>query len=183
MAITVVERWFRQPQVLEPAQAQPTWRIRADAVAFVRAYFSIDRTRLACVYEAPDARAVELSYRAAGLDFDRAWEARMFRELMGLPPLDAVGDRATVVVERSYERPTPLAVVAAQSDAARWCFDANDIDLVDSFMRADGTGSMCVYAAPDAESVRRASRTVHFSFDVAWAATVLEPPAAASTGM
>lgn len=45
---------------------------------WVRSYFSKDRKRMICEFDAPDADAVRLSYRSAGLAFERVWEAEMY---------------------------------------------------------------------------------------------------------
>jgi hypothetical protein len=45
---------------------------------WVRSYFATDRKRMICEFDAPDADAVRLSYRSAGLSFDRVWEAEMY---------------------------------------------------------------------------------------------------------
>ena len=42
-------------------------------VRFVRTYFSADRTRMLCLYDAPDAEMVRQAQREAGVPFDDAW--------------------------------------------------------------------------------------------------------------
>ena len=78
MEIVVVERRLSEPR----AVSEFTQRERCNAACFelhrvrpVRRYFSKDRTRLICIYEAPDAEAVRQANRTAGLPFDCVWTA------------------------------------------------------------------------------------------------------------
>jgi hypothetical protein len=44
-------------------------------VRWVRSYMSLDRRRRICIFEAPDADSVRVSYRSAGVSFERIWPA------------------------------------------------------------------------------------------------------------
>jgi len=45
---------------------------------WVRSYLSSDHRRMVCEFEAPDAEAVRVSYRSAGIRFDRVWTAEVY---------------------------------------------------------------------------------------------------------
>jgi hypothetical protein len=45
---------------------------------WMRSYLSIDRKRMVCEFEAPDAEAVRISYRNAGVKFDRVWPTEVY---------------------------------------------------------------------------------------------------------
>jgi hypothetical protein len=45
-------------------------------VRFVRTYFSRDRKRMICLYEAPDAESVRIAQREAQMPVDRVWSFR-----------------------------------------------------------------------------------------------------------
>jgi hypothetical protein len=47
-------------------------------VKFIRSYFSKDRRRMICEYEAPDAEAVREVQRTASMPFERIWAAEVF---------------------------------------------------------------------------------------------------------
>jgi len=47
-------------------------------VTFIRSYFSKDRKRMICEYEAPDAEAVRRLQRTASMPFERIWTATVF---------------------------------------------------------------------------------------------------------
>lgn len=179
MPLVIVERRFEEPLVFEELQAKEdavAWCLDQYDVRFVRSYASLDRLHMICVYEAPDAEAVRRTQREGTLPFDRVWTASgMFREMLGLDAANPVGDKQTVVCERTYRAPIPLSEVGETSNENRWCFETNNIELIDSYIPTDDMGSLCVFAAPDAESVRRSNRTVKLPFDRVWAATVHEP--------
>jgi hypothetical protein len=45
---------------------------------WMRSYLSADRRRMVCEFQAPDAEAVRVSYRSAGIAFERAWTAEVY---------------------------------------------------------------------------------------------------------
>jgi hypothetical protein len=76
MALVIVERRFAAPVAFEDIQAmedQGAWCLDAHGVTFVRTYFSQDRTRMLCLYEAPDADAVRAAQATIGMPFERVW--------------------------------------------------------------------------------------------------------------
>jgi hypothetical protein len=44
-------------------------------VRWLRSYMSTDRRRRICVFEAADADSVRISFRSAGVTFERVWAA------------------------------------------------------------------------------------------------------------
>jgi hypothetical protein len=135
-------------------------------VRFLRSYFSRDRRRMICLYEAPDAEAVRLAQEKAGVPFETAWTSRVVRH----PGAEPAGD--AVVVERTL--PQPLDEVALRDAAAggAWCLDQHGCRIVWSYLSNDGRRVVCVFAGPDAESVRQVQRQTGMPFDTAWPATV-----------
>ncbi|MBZ0252844.1 MAG: DUF4242 domain-containing protein [Candidatus Methylomirabilis sp.] len=79
--------------------------------------------------------------------------------------------RVQVVVERTFPEPVRFEEVQAREDAAAWCLEAHGVRFLRTFFSADRTRMICVYEAPDAESVRLANRTAGLPFDAAWAAS------------
>jgi hypothetical protein len=142
-------------------------------VSFLKTYFSRDRRRMVCFYEAPDAESVRLAQEKAGLPFDRAWTSRAIRHPGAEPDGDAV------VIERAL--PQPMDEAALRDAAARgsWCLEQHACRLVWSYLSGDGRRCLCVFAAPDAESVRQTQKQMGMPYEVAWPATVHEPPSAA----
>ncbi|MFN7975873.1 MAG: DUF4242 domain-containing protein [Acidobacteriota bacterium] len=78
MSRIIVERTF-DPPVTQEALADvkkkmlpclQTYRVR-----WVRSYLSLDRKRMVCEYEAPDAEAVRDVQREAAAPYERVWNA------------------------------------------------------------------------------------------------------------
>ena len=78
MALILVEREFEEPvtfaevQALEQASGD-CFTLRS--IEFLHSYFSADRTRMICVYEAADAESVREANRLAELPFSQVWSA------------------------------------------------------------------------------------------------------------
>ena len=78
MEHVIVERTFAAPiglADLQGAENDAAWCLRMHNVRFLHSYFSSDRKRMICVYEAPDAEAVRKVQRTANLPFDNIWTA------------------------------------------------------------------------------------------------------------
>lgn len=78
-ANVLVERFFPEPVTFEQIQrledegrwCMENWRVRA-----VRTFFSYDRTRMRCMYIAPDAESVREAQRQANMPFEQIWACR-----------------------------------------------------------------------------------------------------------
>ncbi len=84
----VVERGFDEPTELAPAQAAEdavAWCLEQHGVTFLRTYHAVDRRRMVCIYQAPDAEAVRATQRRAGLPVERAWAAHVLGDLAPTP--------------------------------------------------------------------------------------------------
>jgi hypothetical protein len=81
MSRVIVERKFEDPETYDELQAQEdrfAWCLEQHRVTFIRSYFSKDRRRMICEYEAPDAEAVREVQRTAAMPFERIWTAEVF---------------------------------------------------------------------------------------------------------
>lgn len=81
MARVLVERRFDEATSFDDLQAQEdafAWCAAQHQVTFIRSYFSKDRKRMVCEYEAPDAEAVRRLQRTASMPFERIWTATAF---------------------------------------------------------------------------------------------------------
>lgn len=170
MSLVLVERRFPQPVGLEEIHAreqQAAWCFEAHQVRPVMAYLSTDRTRMACLFDAPDAEAVRRSQDKAGLPYEAAWAAR--------PILHEDADTPAEVIVVVRTLPEPVDEAGAREAAARgaWCLEQRGCRSLRSFLAAGGRRMVCVYAGPDAESVREAQKRVGLPFDEAWPAGVV----------
>ena len=83
-----------------------------------------------------------------------------------------------VVVERTFETPVDLRAVDKTMARSGWCLDVHRVRFVEGFLSADGKRMVCIYEAPDAESVRVANREMGAPFDHVWtAARITRDPA------
>jgi len=81
MSRVIVERKFDEPEAFDELQAQEdrfAWCLEQRRVKFIRSYFSKDRRRMICEYEAPEAEAVREVQRTASMPFERIWAAEVF---------------------------------------------------------------------------------------------------------
>jgi len=141
-------------------------------------YFAIDGSRVACIFEGPDAEAVRNLGRTAGIDSPKhLWTATVMlgrdRDANSAPRLTEPG-YSLVVVERSFPEPVVFSDVQAIEDAGRSCFDMRRIAFLRTYFSLDGRRMLCLYAAPDAEEVRIANRQAGLPFDAAWPARILD---------
>lgn len=167
----VVERTFDEPVDLEALQRREderAWCLEAHSVRFLRTFFALDRRRMLCLYEAPDAESVRLAQRKAGLPFDLAWPARRIGHGA------TAGAGRAVVVERLLPRPFGERDVQRTFDAKAWCLDLYRCRAIESYLSADGTRMVCRFEAPDAESVRQSQRVAALPLSATWPATVHE---------
>ena len=81
MASIIVEYSFEQP-ISDEQLAQMTARfdpcLEIRNGAWVRSSLSVDRTRMICEFEAPDAESVRSALRSAGISFERVWPTQVF---------------------------------------------------------------------------------------------------------
>ena len=82
MAHIVLEQSFEQPVGEEKfaefaKRLDPCLALRRGT--WVRSYFSADRKRVVCEFEAPDAESVREALRTANVPFDRVWSADLFK--------------------------------------------------------------------------------------------------------
>jgi len=81
MARILMEQSFERPM---PDEELSEYAKRLDPCldirdgTWARSYVSIDRRRMFCEFEAPDAEAVIDALRTSGIPFDRVWAAQMF---------------------------------------------------------------------------------------------------------
>jgi len=79
-ANVLVERSWDEPVTLDEIQAiedAGAACLQTHDVEFARTFFSLDRRRMVCLYRAPDAEAVRVAQRKAGMPVDAVWSFRL----------------------------------------------------------------------------------------------------------
>jgi hypothetical protein len=171
LALVIVEREFSGPDAVaaffeKDASSGPF--LEAHGVRRLRSYVAADGSAAASVYEAKDAESVHVAETAAGLPFLRVWTAELERYLEETPPPPA----AIVVMQRDLPVGTTFAVIGERRIERKHCLDLHRTAPVETFLALDGTRSVCVASAPDAEAVRRANRALDMPVTSIWRAEV-----------
>ena len=78
-----------------------------------------------------------------------------------------------VLVERSFQDPIDPKEVREAAERGHWCMDLHGVRPLQSYISADRRRMICVFEAPDAESVRKANTTAGLAFDRVWTAQSL----------
>jgi hypothetical protein len=175
MSLIIVQREFDEPADLPALQAKEdakAWCLEQYQVTFRETLLALDRMRMICLYEAPDAEAVRHTQRTAGLPVRSVWVAQSHSEAIGRTPgtYDRDG-HSLVVVERIFEEPLTLESIAEMQARTGGCLQAHDAYPVDTYLSPDRTETVCLFMAPDAEALRKANRVAGVPFRRVWAAT------------
>ena len=169
MVRVVVERTFEapiDPDDFETPSERTQWCLDLHGANLQRSYIAGDRRRMVCIFDAPDAESVRDANRRAEALFDSAWTAKQYDapdEAEG-----AAGEGETVVVERRFDHPALIEELQAIEDSGAWCLDEHGVRFLHTYLSLDGTRMVCVYRAPDAESVRLAQRQIGLPVERAW---------------
>ncbi len=148
--------------------------------------------RMFCHFQAPDAESARTALRQAGADTRIFWPAtvhdappmspqrlrrqRDARETSAMPP-----PPANVLVERSFDEPVFLAHIQAREDAEAACLQHHRVRFVRTFFARSRRRMICLYQAPDAESVRLAQHQAGMPFERVWAFHAVLPDDHADT--
>lgn len=119
-----------------------------------------DGRRLVCRFEAPDTESVRIIGRSA--------EARSIVAWAGTLHDTGREGTANVVVERSFAEPVTMASIQAIEDAGAWCLEQHSVTFLRTFFSADCRRMLCLYQAPDAESVRLAQSQAKMPVERVW---------------
>jgi len=165
----VVERVFTpalETSAMIEAHARLEPCITERDIAYLGSYFASDRTRSICMYDGADAERLREAHHTAGVAFARLWPAH---------PVPAVrSERMPLfVTERVLSPPMTEVQLAAGRAAMAKCLAERDVTHRASHLAIDGSRSICVYEAADAERVREANHTAGAPFERVWQAISL----------
>jgi hypothetical protein len=147
---------------LDAADCLPLYRVE-----WRESLLSADGSGLLCRFEAPDAESVRQVARDDRTVARVAWVASVHdtgRE-----------GAANVVVSRQFDQPTTVEAVQAIEEAGAWCLEQRQVTFLRTFFSADGKRMLCLYRAPDAESVREAQREAGMPVERVWACRNFTP--------
>ena len=129
-------------------------------VNWVKSLLAADGNRLLCHFEAPDAESVRMVARDVRAQNKVAWTGTVH---------DTGRDgAANVVVERRFDEAVTVASLQAIEDAGAWCMELHQVTFLRTFFSTDCKRMLCLYQAPDAESVRLAQRQAKMPVERVW---------------
>ena len=134
-------------------------------VAWQGSLLSADGRRMCCWFSAADLESARLALRESGDEAAACWRGSV-HTAPGLSEKDI--DSANVLVERSFENAVTFKEIQDIEDAGIACLETRNVRAIRSFFAADQKRMICLYAAPDVESVRQSQRAAALPFDDAW---------------
>jgi len=141
-------------------------------VDWEESFLSAECTDLFCHFRAPDAESVRIALRQLQADMRVHWTGTI-HDAPGVSEAEMLG--ANVLVHRHFEEPVELADLQAIEDGNVHCLEAHRVRFMRTFFSSDQRHMACLYAAPDAESVRIAQRQATMPVDSVWAVKRLAP--------
>lgn len=162
----IVERTFEAPTTMAELQAREdavAWCLAQHGVRAVASLVALDGRAAVCVYEAPDAEAVRATQRQGGLPFDHVWPAVRRGTL-------AARAGNLIVAQRELPAPVTMELVETVLATHGHCLELHRAELLASHLAHDGLRMVCVFDAPDAESVRIANRQLPMPVTRLWPA-------------
>lgn len=173
MSLVIVETAVEQPlsdEYLHDADQRIIPCLHARNIMWRYSLLSIDRCRMICMFDAPDAESVRDSYRRAGLFSRPTWTG----DLIKLEVAQRQRDLAVrYVMEGTYpaSSDTNWSEISSKLHA---CAEHN-FEWLQAYLSRDRTRIICELNAPDIESVREAQRYVGLHFDQIWVADFIAP--------
>ena len=155
------------------------WCLDQYRVRHVMSLLSLDGRQLTCVFDAPDAESVRSVLRQMGQSVDPVWAATVHAP-PGVPVAGSLAGIAPplMVVERRFAEPADFAALLGRlRDQPAWCLDQYRVQFLRSYMSKDRRRMICLYHAPDAESVRAAQLQAGTPVERVWAAGLYESQA------
>ena len=134
-------------------------------VAWRGSMLSADGRDLVCHFAAPDAESARIALQQVGADVARLWPGTM-HDAPGVSGDDI--PPGNVAVTRRFDAPVEFAGIQALEEAAAACLELHRVRFLRSFFSSDRRHMICVYRAPDAESVRLAQREAQMPVEKVW---------------
>jgi len=143
------------------------WCYAMHKVDWRGSFLAIDGQTMICWFTAADAESVRIALHKSGADTQFLWRGTVHDGREPLVP--------NVLVERSFEQPVTFAEIQSAAIAGAGCFRMHRVTHARTFFSLDRKHMLCLYGAPDAESVRIAQREVALPHDTVWAFHSITP--------
>lgn len=166
MVDVFLERDWDQPLTFENLQgifAEGDGCFGRHRVEWVESLLLSNHKTLLCHFRSPDAESVRIGLRQIKVNTGRLWTGTEHCA----PGLED-SRSANVMVTRRFEEPVQLEDIQAIEDAGAGCLQAHRVEFERTFFAADRRFMVCLYRAPDAESVRIAQRDALMPIEAVW---------------
>jgi hypothetical protein len=176
MALVVVERVFERAGDFDELRAREdavSWCLATQRVRLLRAFLSLDKQHMVCVYEAPDAESVRTTQRAVGLPVSHAWTATTVVDQRVAAPAGFT----LAVAQRALPEGVTLEHVQYQATDPLGCGKRMRLVHFSTFLSLDCSRMCCAYYSPDLESVRVANREAGVPIERLWSGELIQAPA------
>lgn len=175
MSEILVERHW--DQALTDAHMQQLFSAAAGCLAMHRcdwhsSLLSADGRESLCHFAAPDAESVRIALQEAGSPRGHVWPGTI-HDAPGFTPAELAA--ANVIVARRFEEPAVFSEIQALEEAGAGCLDNHRVRFVRTYFSIDRRRMLCLYTAPDAESVRIAQREAGMPVERVWSFTRFQP--------
>jgi len=124
-----------------------------------------DGRKMFCWFSAPDMESARIALRQVNVDTRVLWHGSV-HDAPGVAAKDVAA--ANVLVERNFADGVALQQIQDIEDAGIGCLESRNVRFIRTFFSADRKRMICLYEAPDAESVRQAQREAGVPFEEAW---------------
>ncbi len=137
-------------------------------IAWKTSFLSENGRKLACHFQAVDAETVRTALRQIGAEVKAVWPGTIHDTGIERSP--------NVVVERRFDEAASLESLQALEDASAHCLEMHNVTFIETLFSLDKKRMLCLYHAPDAESVRVAQRKANMPVERIWSCQVIDPP-------
>ncbi|MGR4068607.1 DUF4242 domain-containing protein [Halomonas sp. LR3S48] len=175
MIDVILERGFDRPLAPELVRslseaAQPCFDLHR--IQWQESLLARDGRRLVCHFLAPDVESARIGLRHAGADISSLWGGSV-HDAPGLKATDLIA--ANVMVERRFAAAVTFEAIQALEDAGSACLDNHQVRFLRTLFSLDRQRMLCLYHAPDAESVRLAQHQAGMPVTHVWAFQRIAP--------
>ena len=133
---------------------------------------SRDRRHIFCIYDAPDAESVRVSYRQGGAAFKRIWSTTV---VTPEGKLIERNEKILQVLEGTYPEGFTWEEWEEANSYLLPYYAEEGVEWVRSYVTVDRTRVVCEINALDGEVIRDAHRRFNIPFDRVWSAMVIKP--------
>lgn len=165
----LVERHWPQPLTeadMASMMVQGADCLSIHRVSWCASLLSTDGSELLCHFRSPDAESVRIAMRQMGSPPATLWTCQT-QDAPGIGSGDLA--RINVAVSHSFDAPAEFGARQMLEDIDLGCFRLHRVRLVRSHLSMDRLRMLCLYQAPDAESVRLVQRRAGLPPDRIWA--------------